>query len=107
MHMIRMKSAIFWWALALVFLMTSAALAGERVYTRQGEIAAINPRYDTVVVEIPVPNDSMTVGGPLATDAKVTRGNRPASLGDFEVGEQVTVRWRVTEKGHIIERLSR
>ncbi|MGD2270977.1 MAG: hypothetical protein PVI06_11305 [Desulfobacterales bacterium] len=106
MQKFKMKSAIFLGVLACVLLMTSTALTAERVYTGQGEIAAINLKDDVVVVEIPVPHDSMTVGGPLAPHAKVTQGNQPASLADFEVGETVTVRWRVTERGHIIERLS-
>jgi hypothetical protein len=106
MNTFKTKSAVFLGTFVLVLLIASLIWAGERVYSRSGKISAINLIDNVVVVEIPVPNDSMTVGGALAPNAKVTKGNRAATLDDFTVGEPVTVRWRVTETGHTIEGLS-
>ncbi|MGD2268781.1 MAG: hypothetical protein PVI06_00160 [Desulfobacterales bacterium] len=106
MNTFKTKSAIFLGTFVLVLLIASLVLAGDRVYSRGGKISAINLLDNVVVIEIPVPNDSMTVGGALAPNAKVTKGNRPATLDDFKVGETVNVRWRVTETGHTIEGLS-
>jgi hypothetical protein len=35
----------------------------------------------------------------------VIKDDQAASLGDFDVGEQVTVKWHSTPQGHVIDRL--
>jgi hypothetical protein len=44
-----------------------------------------------------------TVGGPLSSGAVLKKGNTSASLSDFSEGERVDVKWRSTDKGHVIE----
>jgi hypothetical protein len=70
-----------------------------------GEITAIDMPFKTVVIEAPVGDDSFTVGGPLSPDAKLVKEGRPAELSDFAVGDKVSVVWRATPSGHIIEKI--
>lgn len=72
-----------------------------------GEITAIDLMNKTVVVEVPVGKTAFgeqlfTVGGPLASDAELIKGSRSAKLGDFKVGDRVTVKWKPIETGHLI-----
>jgi hypothetical protein len=76
--------------------------AASHVYTNRGDISAIDVDYETIVVEVPVSGQMMTVGGPLVPDADLKRGDRSVSLDDFSVGESVTVKWRYTDNGHRI-----
>ena len=103
------KSSLAIVALFAVFFnicfFSTQASAVEKVYQMRGEITAIAVAYNTVVIEVPVGNKMFTVGGPLSSDAVLKKGGQPASLGDFAVGEQVTVRWTSTDKGHIIQML--
>jgi len=48
---------------------------------------------------------TFTVGGPLASDAELVKDNQAVGLNDFNVGEQVTVKWHSTPRGHVIDRL--
>lgn len=89
--------------LSAIFLFVFQAMAGEKVYLMTGKIAAINQDYNTVVIEVPLEKGLFTVGGPLSSSAVLKKGGKSASLSDFAVGEQVEVRWRSTEKGHVIE----
>ena len=61
--------------------------------------------YNTVVIEVPVQGRLFTVAGPLSSEAILRKSGRPATLTDFVIGDQVTVKWRATDKGHIIEML--
>jgi len=74
-------------------------------YKMTGKITNIDKIYDTIVIEVPMGTQMFTVGGPLASDAKLTKGNRPALLSDFKVGEEVTVIFHSTDQGHVIDRL--
>jgi hypothetical protein len=72
-----------------------------------GKISAIDLVYDTVVIEVPMEKSKMfTVGGPLASDARVIKDGQTAGLDDFKVGERVTVKWHSTPQGHVIDRLA-
>jgi hypothetical protein len=102
---VMMKHLIYLSAALLVCLLMAAAPSAEaasEVYTNTGTLASISLDYETVVVEVPVKDRSMTVGGPLVESAEVKRGGRPAALKDFREGEKVTVDWRYTESGHRI-----
>ena len=46
-----------------------------------------------------------TVGGPLDPNAILIRSGRPAALSDYQAGETVSVVWRATRRGHVIEKL--
>jgi hypothetical protein len=72
-----------------------------------GEITAIDPMHQTVVVEVPVgkavtEERIFTVGGPLAPSAELVKDSRSVRLEDFKVGERVTVKWKTIETGHLI-----
>jgi hypothetical protein len=104
----KMHRATLTIAIAALCLFGATALcvqAAAHVYTNRGEISAIDLTYDTVVVEVPMGDQMMTVGGPLVEGAELKKDNRSVSLGDFTVGETVTVKWRYTETGHRIEGL--
>ncbi|NVM20200.1 MAG: hypothetical protein HWN68_00280 [Desulfobacterales bacterium] len=87
----------------IMYLFGHASAGGEKMYRMRGEISAIEPAHDTVVIEVPLKGRMFTVGGPLSKDAVLERGGQPAGLSDFVVGDRVAVKWRATEKGHIIE----
>ncbi len=90
--------------LSLVMLLfVWQATAGEKLYLMTGKIAAIDHTFNTVVIEVPLEANLFTVGGPLSSKAILRKGGQPANLTDFAVGEQVRVKWRSTENGHIIE----
>jgi hypothetical protein len=100
-----MKKSVYFimFALFLIFsFLTAQSLAREMIYEMRGEITAIDLAYDTVVIEVPLAGKTFTVGGPLAPDAVVKRNDKPAQLSDFRIGEWVTVKWKTTEKGHLI-----
>jgi hypothetical protein len=80
-------------------------VASEMVCQKKGQITAIEPAYNTVVVEVPTDGAMFTVGGPLSSGAILKKGGQVVRLTDFLVGEHASVRWRVTEKGHIIQML--
>jgi hypothetical protein len=89
--------------LIAIFLFVYQAMAGEKIYLMTGKIAVINQNSNTVVIEVPLEKGMFTVGGPLSSSADLKKNGKSASLGDYSVGEQVKVRWRSTEKGHVIE----
>ncbi len=79
-------------------------LSASNNYTMVGKISAIDSEYNTVVIDVPLSNGQVfTIGGPLAQNAVLKKGDKPASLKDFNVGEKVWVKWRSYENGHIIE----
>ncbi|MGD9041593.1 MAG: hypothetical protein PVH82_18270 [Desulfobacteraceae bacterium] len=87
------------------FLLCSPAMSNEKAYADKGAITAIDISYNTVVVEIPLGGKMCTVAGPLSADAVLKKAGRPATLAQFVTGDKVIVKWRSTEKGHIIEAL--
>jgi len=98
--------SIYLLAAGLAFFLSfsfAAAEAAERVYRMQGKITAIDLKHDTVVVEVPVQGGKLlTVGGPVAPDAVVEKAGKSARLKDFNLGDRVTVKWKVTERTHLI-----
>ena len=95
--------------LILIFslcLLGVESIAAENEYKMGGEITAIEKDYNTVVIEVLLGNDRLfTVGGPLSEGAVLKKDGQTVSLSSFAVGDKVTVLWRATEKGHIIDRL--
>jgi hypothetical protein len=89
--------------LSVMFLFVFQAMAGENVYLMTDKITAIDQDYNTVVIEVPLKKGMFTVGGPLSSSAVLKKGGKTARLSDFAVGEQVKVKWRSTETGHVIE----
>ena len=75
-------------------------------YKMTGKITGIDPAYKTIVIEVPLESQMFTVGGPLASDAKLFKEGEPALLADFVVGETVTVIFHSTDQGHVIDRLA-
>jgi len=86
-------------------LFVTQGTAGEKIYIMKGEITAIESAYNTVVIEVPMGKRMFTVAGPLSSEAILKRGGHRVDLTDFVVGDEVTVKWRATDKGHIIETL--
>ena len=81
----------------------SHATASEKIYLMSGTIKAIDQAHNTVVIECPLGGKMFTVGGPLSSGAVLKKGSTSASLSDFSEGERVDVKWRSTDKGHVIE----
>ena len=67
-----------------------------------GDITAIDLKYNTVLVEVPLAGKAFTVGGPLSSKAVLERGGQSAALADFQVGDRVTVKWEGAGEGHVI-----
>ena len=90
----------------LISLFTAVAYAENKVYLMTGEVSGIDTAYNTVVIEVPLGSRMFTVGGPLDPNATLTKNGRSVNLKDFNVGERVKVKWRATNKGHVVEVLS-
>jgi len=71
----------------------------------RGVITIIDSADNAVVVEVILGEKPFTVSGPLSSGVVLRRGRAPANLTDFVVGDQVTVKWRATDYGHIIQML--
>lgn len=93
------------WALAMLLLAWGTAFADNQIHTLTGSITAIDLNYDTVVVDVPMGDQKLTVGGPLVEDAELSKNGREADLNDFEVGDQVVVTWERTDDRVLIQRL--
>jgi hypothetical protein len=78
-------------------------MAKEKVYQMKGQITAIDTAYSTVVIEVPLEGKMFTVGGPLCPQAILQKRGQSATLEDFMLGDEVVVKWKATEEGHIIE----
>jgi hypothetical protein len=89
----------------LTVLATAPTIVFGMTYLMTGKISAIDLAYDTVVIEVPMVSKTFTVGGPLADEAVLLKNNQTAGLSDFNIGEQVTVKWHSTPQGHVIDRL--
>jgi hypothetical protein len=101
----RLTTGIFFLIL-LLGLFTAVTYAENKAYLMTGEISGIDLAYNTVVIEVPLGSQMFTVGGPLDSNATLTKHGRSVSLKDFKVGETVKVKWRSTPEGHVIEALS-
>jgi len=96
------------WILAGVVFMLLVALplvVFAQSYKMTGKITGIDLNHQTIVIEVPLGSQMFTVGGPLASDARLTRNNQEAKLKDFNVGEKVTVIFHSNDQGHVIDRL--
>ncbi|MCK4391182.1 MAG: hypothetical protein KAV83_13200 [Desulfobacterales bacterium] len=94
--------AVFLTVIFTLCLFGTQGLASEKIYQMKGEITAIEPAYNTVVIEVPMGEKMFTVGGPLSSEAILKKGEQYVGLTDFVVGDQVTVKWKATDTGHII-----
>jgi len=92
-------------SVVLTVLIAAPTVVFADTYLMTGKIAAIDLAYDTVVIEVPMVSKTFTVGGPLASDARVIKDDQTVGIDDFKVGEQVTVKWHSTPQGHVIDRL--
>jgi hypothetical protein len=88
---------------SVIFLFVWQAIAGQKLYMMTGKIVAIDQRFNTVVIEVPLGEKMFTVGGPLSSGSTLRKDGQPAGLTDFSVGDQVRVKWRATDGGHLIE----
>jgi hypothetical protein len=89
-----------------IMLSSGPGMCGDTVYEMTGKISAIVPEDDIVVIEVPMEGDrTFTVGGCLAADAVLRKGDDQAALTDFSPGQQVTVKWKRIEGGHLILKL--
>lgn len=87
-------------------LAVPTSVAASKTYKMKGKITAIDLEYNTVVVDVPIGKKKVyTVAGPLVQDAILKKGNKAATLKDFQKGESVVVEWTVTDKGHIVKLL--
>ncbi len=90
----------------MAFSFAPTAMAAQpKVYTHSGEISAIDLQHGTVVVEVPVEQGTMTVGGPLIPEAALRKDGKKADLNDFSVGENVQISWEKTDETLMIHRL--
>ena len=92
-------------SLGAIFLLTvlffSLASAQEgRVQQMTGKVSAVTLSSKTIVVEIPLGKDSLTVGGEVTDETEVSVDGKTATLNDIKVGDRVTVRWIKEEHGH-------
>jgi hypothetical protein len=100
-----MKRSHFIIVLPIVFslcLFGAQSWASERIYQMVGDITAIDLKYNTVVVEVPLAGKTFTIGGPLSSEAVLERAGQSVALADFEQGDRVTVKWEATGEGHLI-----
>lgn len=104
--MIKKRKAIIFSAIFLISFYGIYINAAEYIlYVMDGEIAAIDLDNKTVVIEIPMGTQFFTIGGPLLPGVRLKKGRKSVGLKSFNVGDSVTVRWRHTGKGHVIEGL--
>ena len=100
-------STILLLSIWVVFILCiSDVMASNKVYLMTGKIKAIDQNFNTLVIEVPLAERVFTVGGPLDSGAVLRKGGKTAALSDFSVGERVNVKWRSTEKGHVIEMIT-
>jgi hypothetical protein len=67
-------------------------------------MTAFESVQNTMVIEVPAGKGMFTVAGPLASEALFKEGGQCAGLTDsVGGGDQVTVKWRGTDKGQMIE----
>ena len=85
----------------------SEAATVPKIYKMEGTISAIDLKFNTVVVNVPLTEKKIfKVGGPLAKDATLKKGdNTNLTLKDFKVGDKVIVEWEPTSQGHLIKSL--
>lgn len=94
---------LLWFSMLIFFpMISSAKRLGDRTYELTGIVTKVDERFNTVVVECRGEDQTVTVGGPVSSQAVLEKEGIGVGLGDFYVGEKVIVRWRVTKKTHVI-----
>jgi hypothetical protein len=76
------------------------------VYVMSGKIQAVDLQAETAVINCPEGKEMFTVAGPLAPKAELRKDGKPTQLQDFKEGENVTVKWKAVNDGHLILMLS-
>lgn len=76
-----------------------AAPAKVNEYRGSGEIFIVNPEFYTVVVDVVQGDQKRLIGGKLAVDAVLLKGDSNVDLRHFRAGDKVTVAWRETDRG--------
>jgi L,D-transpeptidase ErfK/SrfK len=76
---------------------TAFAASGE--FRGSGEVIVISPSSQTVVIDVVKGSKPRIVGGKIAVDATLMKGDFRADLKNFQVGDMVDVVWRVTDSG--------
>ena len=82
------------------------AHAAEQAVVRSGmgKLTAVDENWETVVVEVPMNDKQLTVGGELAPGASVTKNKQTVGLTDLDINEMIQVTWRVTDRAiYILE----
>lgn len=83
-----------------------AASPSRTEFTGSGEIIVISYDFKTLAVEVIYENRPRIVGGKLASDAILFRGESKSDLKSFHVGEKVHLSWRETAQGKEIITIS-
>ncbi|MBI3989658.1 MAG: hypothetical protein HY347_08570 [candidate division NC10 bacterium] len=95
------KKALLAGAILLAVLFFSLTSAQEgRVQQMTGKVSALTLSSKTIVMEIPLGRDSLTVGGEVTDETEISVDGKTATLNDIKVGDRVTVRWIKEEHGH-------
>jgi len=98
-------SAMLFSAAGVMLLSMALATAAARMGQGSGVIAAIEPASQTVVIEVPLGKEKLTVGGPLSPKASVKKGGKTVRLDNLRVGDHVRISWRQTANGQEITQL--
>jgi hypothetical protein len=91
--------------LALAFghyLLSSFALAADKVYMMRGEITAIERTSNEVAIVAQDKNNKFRLNATISPNGVLKKSRKGVSLGDFLIGDKVTVQWRTTDTGHFI-----
>ncbi|MFB3817516.1 MAG: hypothetical protein ACE147_07625 [Candidatus Methylomirabilales bacterium] len=87
-------------------LASSARAAGEgevgpegKVTTLVGDLAHVDPQSQTVVVEVPVADQLLTVGAWSVAGTTLTSGGQAIDFGDLEPGLKVRITFRRVTHG--------
>jgi len=97
--------------IAIVFVMTlmvpAVPAANPKFYKMAGKISAIDLKFNTVVINVPITEKkNFKVGGPLAKDAILKKENKEnVSLRDFKVGDKIVVEWESSPQGPVLKLL--
>jgi len=84
--------------LFLLLCLASGSQAAKGEFTGTGEIIVISPQSMTVAVEVVLKGRPHIVGGRVAPDAILLRGDLKSDLDQFRVGEIVRIAWKVIEQ---------
>ena len=81
-------------------------MAAGDVSAGRGRITEINIAENYLAVDVPIGNNElMTVAGSLSAEAVLKKGSIYCSLKEFKVNDQVSITWRRTDDGLVMESL--